>query len=252
MPQITLNYLERNLVDNKYDFFISYSRDIYEDIVEPIIDFLDNLGFLIWIDKTEVSLGTDIYANLLAILNKVPHWQSAIVFIDSSYVNKEWCNIEFDFLMQNKVNCYPILYKLNKENLNGKFTALKQYNLATIRSQKDINITIDKILMAYLKNLKIDKNMKISIQTSPLLYSMINYYRAINLTFEEKVILAEIICKIIFNSNSDDLLNIHYIKVIRSIINYKVEQLYTRGECSRYDYIITCRAIDCLLNNFNL
>ena len=232
-----------------YDFFISYSRDIYESIIEPIVAQLESFGFNVWLDKTEVTLGTNIYKNLNDTLNASLNWNGAIVVIDPTYMKKEWCQKESDFFIDNKVYSYPILYNLTKQDLTGKFKYYQNFNLATIKSIQDLSFTIDKILLSFIKQLKpIESQIQIN---SKLLSSIIRHYYNTN-SMTDKVLIGEIICQILTNKVPNLFFNFHNIRNLTNIIHAKVKKLYSQNYCLRYDYIIVDYALQYILEQIIL
>lgn len=237
-------------MNNKFDFFVSYSRDVYDEIVEPLIRELEILGFNIWIDRTEVTLGTNIYKNLDDVLAKISDWNGAIVFIDNSYINKEWCQWESNFFVENRIFCYPILYKISKSDLIDSMCYYKDFNIATIKNKSDLKMTVDKILMSYIENLQ-PQSEKFIIY-SKLLTSIIMTYKQKILSMEENIIICNVICQIIKNLSPEYIYGNHHITILTNIIEEKARSVYKNGKCSRYEFILVRKIANYLINNIKI
>lgn len=237
-------------MDIKYDFIVSYSKNVYDNIVEPVIQSLEELGFLIWIDRTEVTLGTNIYKNLDVILNRSKKWSGAIVFIDNTYMHKKWCIWESNFFIENQINCYPILYRITKDDLIPTLSYYKNFNLATVKDLNDLSITVDKILMSYIDKLSLPIQ-KFQLQ-SKLLSLIINYYEQESASSEEKLIISETICQILKNIASEYIANHHTIKILINLIHKKVQKLYQVGTCTRYEFLLIQKAIQHIINGLEV
>lgn len=218
-------------MSSQFDFFVSYSRNVYSDIVEPIIVELETYGLKLWVDKTEVTLGTKIKENLFDILSQIKSWIGSIVFIDPSYTEKEWCRWESEFFINNKIVCCPVLYKMRKEDLPEAFVYYKLFNLATVFSKEDISITVDKILMAYITFLaEPERTIKIS---SSILNNVIRRLHFCSSSIDDQMIICDVICQILFSVCPDLISGNHNIIILANIIHHKVKKctviIYVQG-----------------------
>ena len=64
----------------QYDFFISYSKNIYDDFVKGLVARLKKYGINLWIDQIDVHLGDEILCNLFNILDS---WSSPFLCVNS-------------------------------------------------------------------------------------------------------------------------------------------------------------------------
>ena len=53
----------------QYDFFVSYSKNIYNDFVKVLVNRIKRYGINLWIDQINVHLGDEILSNLFYILD---------------------------------------------------------------------------------------------------------------------------------------------------------------------------------------
>ena len=237
-------------MEQQYDFFISYSRDIYSEIVDPIIECMERLGFNIWVDRTEVVLGMDIYKNINKVMGNIHYWRGAIVIIDKTYLCKEWCKLESDFLINNNVYCCPILYKITKNDLINDYVYYKNLNLATVKSLQDLPLAVDKILMSYINSLA-PLNNKINISSSLLSAVTLSYKHRLN-NAPESFILSDVICQIIEIIQPNFIFNNHSIEILKNIIHFKTNLLYKTGTYTRYDNLLLKKAINYILNQIEV
>lgn len=72
-----------------YDFFISYSKNIYDDFVRDLVASLKKYGINLWIDQIDVHLGDEILCNLFNILDSLKKSNYGVIIIfDSSFFEK--------------------------------------------------------------------------------------------------------------------------------------------------------------------
>ena len=69
----------------KYNYFFSYSRDIYDEIASLLIKNIEEYSLRLWVDKTDVLLGSNINLSIHKVLEDVKTWNGAIVLLDKSY-----------------------------------------------------------------------------------------------------------------------------------------------------------------------
>ena len=53
----------------QYDFFVSYSKNIYNDFVKDFVNTIKRYGINLWLDQINVHLGDEILSNLFYILD---------------------------------------------------------------------------------------------------------------------------------------------------------------------------------------
>lgn len=65
---------------------------------------------------------------------------------------KKWCIKELEYIMQNNISFFPILFRIEKGEIPEKYIFLRNYNMVTIREeQKDIENAINRILDIYIQ-----------------------------------------------------------------------------------------------------
>ena len=232
--------------NNFYDLFLSYSRSSLK-LANKIIYSLEKYGIIVWFDRTDVLLGCDIKSNLCQVIKRVSNWIGMIVLIDSEYLHKEWCKMELDYALKNKINILPIFYKVEKNDLPCEYSFLKKMNVVTIRKDSDIDYTINKLLDFIIFHPNDLKFRTIRHKLSPYLLTS---YTEKSRTQNEKVICADnlaLFLEIILGSSMS-----HYERVLVNIIHIKTIELYSIGEISFYDIKIICHATNMLLKIFTL
>ena len=227
----------------EYDLFLSYSRYSY-DIAAKISLELEKYGLLVWFDRTDVMIGSNIFTNLSKVLNKAKDWLGILLLIDKTYFNKEWCIKELELSIQNGIQIYPLLNSMEKSDIPEKYSFLRLYNMVTLRSENDIEYAVNKILTVLLGKYIIP-SMKISIGTLfDKLLSAYNYHTRVDV---EKVICADnlmrfIECKCAESCGITGCLH-------ANVIHNKCSKLYNTGQLSHFEIKLVCHAIDIVLEN---
>ena len=101
----------------EFQYFISYSRDIYYEFVNNLNNTLNEIGLKTWIDKFEINIGDEIIDNLYTVLDKSADYYGIIFIFDETFFNKAWCIKELDYSMKKRIPFFPILYKIKKEDI---------------------------------------------------------------------------------------------------------------------------------------
>lgn len=232
----------------EYDFFFSYSRETVE-IANKLICNLEEYGIRIWYDRTDVVLGCNIRESLYSILNGVKEsaWIGVIVMLDKSYFSKEWCLLELDFALRNKLKIFPILCGISKEDIPKKYAILKTINMVTIPPDNDLEYCINKILYVVIKYNEFTYR---SILNSTLLECLlIAYNKALTVSFE-KCICAD---NIAYYIETTETTRLHYNEQqLINLIHKKVKNLYKYSKLSYFDIKIICFATNKLLNIFRI
>lgn len=137
----------------KFQYFISYSRDIYYEFVNNLNNTLNEMGLKTWIDKFEINIGDEIIDNLYTVLDKSADYYGIIFIFDETFFNKAWCIKELDYAMKKRIPFFPILYKIKKEDIPNEYTFLKNYNLLTVSSLKETDYIVDRFILLHLNNI---------------------------------------------------------------------------------------------------
>lgn len=143
------------------DFFISYSKSIYNNFVKNFVKKIKSYGINLWLDRINVHLGDEILSNLFNVLDSFKKINYGVIIIfDSTFFKKKWCITELEYIKQNKISFFPILFHMEKTNIPEKYKYLRNYNMVTIRDEKlDIENAISKILDIYIYNEKTIKKL---------------------------------------------------------------------------------------------
>lgn len=234
----------------KYDYFFSYSRKI-NYITLKLIKVLDGYSIRIWVDRTDVSLGCNIYTNIDNVLKDVRNWMGAIVIFDKTYFQKDWCLKELNSFINNEVPILPILHGITKDEIPPEYKVLKKLNYLRYNNEDDIKPIINGILLSHINNYKYrchTINIHLDIINAlmqRILYKKANVYHAIidysNLAKCLQIQLKQ--CRFMIDA---------FDKTLFSIIEDKVSDVYKDVTLSRNDYILARKALICLLKRFNI
>lgn len=234
-----------------YDYFLSYSRDIYSDLEKIFIKNIESYGIKLWIDKTEVIIGSNIVKGINNILNNSLHWKGAIIIIDSTYLSKKWCVMELDFFIKHNINIIPILYKININDIPQRFSIIKSLDICFVNNEFDLLYCINKILDSYLSTncgenvLNIDKNNIII----SLLYDYINTEPVNPILITKADNIALYIKWYLQNKN---IIIDKFTTVLMRIIRMKLIYFYNTGNMCRHDLLIVKKSVSILLKKINL
>jgi len=121
-----LDIKERRIFLQQYDFFISYSKNIYDNFVKDFVIKLKSYGINLWLDQIDVHLGDEILSNLINILDSFKKANYGVIIIfDSSFFVKKWCIKELEYIVQNNISFFPILFHMEKKDIPEKYKFLK-------------------------------------------------------------------------------------------------------------------------------
>lgn len=240
---------------NKFDFFISYSRDSNIYIIEQLINILEKIGFTIWYDKYKVILGENIYIQLDEILNDCQNSNGAILFLDPSYFEKEWCLFELDYLINHNIKLYPIIYSISKNEIPTRYSKLKNLNLCKISDERDINNSIDKIIRKYITNIENSiVNINFKIENNILKTLVYEFKNNVNFNSDyDKLFLCDNISLCIeYSLYNNKFLISEQLKILLSIIhNYKFNCILN-DDLNMLKLEIVTKSTELLLKVFNL
>lgn len=95
----------------EFQYFISYSRDIYYEFVNHLNNMLNEIGLKTWIDKFEINIGDEIIDNLYTVLDKSADYYGIIFIFDETFFNKAWCIKELDYAMKKRIPFFQYCIK---------------------------------------------------------------------------------------------------------------------------------------------
>lgn len=149
----------------EFQYFISYSREVYYEFVNPLNNILNEIGLKTWVDKFEINIGDEIIDNLYTVLDKSAGYYGIIFIFDETFFYKEWCLKELGYALEKRIPFFPVLYKIKKEDIPSEYTFLKNYNLLTVSSLKEIDYIVDRFILLHLNNIICRNIPKISISS---------------------------------------------------------------------------------------
>lgn len=240
------------IFDQDFDFFVSYSRNIYLPFVKEFTMILQKYGLKIWIDKKDVFLGDEIITNLYKTLDIFSKKTFGVIIVfDRTYFQKEWCLKELKYILEQDINFFPILFEMEKHDIPTEYKNLRSYNMATIRNRQDIIYAVNKILDIYISNKKITQNYY-GIEND-IFSSLIKSYLYADKTDGTIIIKADNIAIFIkiWCDNNKILLDKRIIILI-NIVHYQLLNYYKNLELNELQLKITCCAIEELIFMFSL
>lgn len=240
------------ILEQDFDFFISYSRNIYLTFVKEFTMLLQKYGLNIWIDKKDVFLGDEIMSNLYKTIDKFSEKTlGVIIILDQSYFQKEWCLKELKYIIEHNINFFPILFQMEKHSIPVEYKNLRNYNMATIRNNEDINFAANKVLDVYIKNKILTPNYYCI--KNDIFSSLIKSYWYADKTDGTIVIKADNIALFIkiWSDNNKILLDKRH-KILINIIHYQLLSYYKNFETNELQLKIICHAVEELIFSFSL
>ena len=104
----------------KYDLFISHASEDKDEIVTPLVTYLEKFGAKVWFDKHNISLGDSLRRKIDEGLSESRY---AVVILSHNFFKKEWPQKELDSLVaredgKEKV-ILPILHNISYEQLKN-------------------------------------------------------------------------------------------------------------------------------------
>lgn len=232
-----------------YNFFLSYSRDIASDILEKTIYELEQFGFLLWYDKVDVVLGNNINIGLYDVLEQCENWNGMILFIDDTYLKKEWCIRELDYAIENNIKLFPILFKITKDDIPDRYEILKELNLCTIRRDSDIDYALSKIIYRYLDEYPVTKKEKDYVQNNPILKQLVYEFSMKNQNCSNILFMCDNIAVCInYLINEENELWDSNEKIIYNIVHLIVKNYYIQGTVDRFRKRIAIKAVNILIS----
>lgn len=231
------------------DYFLSYSNNIYKEFVYPLYKSLFNENIRVWIDKTEIILGQEIYDNLTNVLDEIKNKFGVIFIFDETFFKKEWCLKELRYSINNNIELYPILYKIKKIDLPEEFQSLKKLNMVTIKSHDDLKYIVKKIKILHLCRINFIILPKIKIDSDlgkKLLDKVIiNKYNIIDYIFNSDNI-GQYLYHIIIKNKKENYFN--YLLFCINQINDIKKKILKNEILDEYDYIIIDKSVKILIN----
>lgn len=149
----------------KFNYFLSYSRDIYSEFIAQMHNKLFEIGINVWLDKFDVNIGDEIADNLYNMLDKSKEHQGVIFVFDKTFFHKKWCINELEYVLKNDIPFFPILYKIKKADIPPEYSFFKNYNLLSIHNSEEVNYLADRFTLLHLKNISHNLSKKTIIKS---------------------------------------------------------------------------------------
>lgn len=237
----------------KYNYFFSYSRDIYDEIASLLIKNIEEYSLRLWVDKTDVLLGSNINLSIHKVLEDVKTWNGAIVLLDKSYFRKTWCLMELDYFLNNDIKIYPILYGMSRFDIPQKYRVINEMNIARITSPIDLHNVTNRIIDTFLSSINIEKSVELK-SSSSILQALIDdwlYDQRINsitlIKIENIILLLRLLLK-----RQNYTLKLDEIILYRIISKKKEQMILSDGLLERYDFLIAQKTLMIILKKFNI
>lgn len=160
---------------NKFDFFLSYSRDVSQLLINSFVQCCDHCNIKIWRDIDFITAGSSIVSTFDEILGNIKNTYGAIVLLDETYLEKTWCKKELSFFLQNKVNMYLFCYNYPLENIFLKEAALASFNIVCVNEEDLTNgylITATILMHFFITQPKINLDINKIYQKDKCLYEI--------------------------------------------------------------------------------
>lgn len=240
-------------MNSNFDFFISYSKTIYTDVVQDLVSQIKSYGICVWIDQLEVHLGDQIKRNLYHVLENFASYDYGVLLIlDKSYFKKSWCLKELNYVIQHNISFFPVLYKIEKVDIPEQYSVLRNYNMVTIRNtDTDTDYAINKIMDVYIQRKEFQYQRK--ELKSKIFYSLITTYSESDKTNTMILILADNIALYIkiWYKKEQSIMD-RYTQVLINIIHSKLLNFYSGKTITEYDMQLVCNSVEKLIKMYSI
>lgn len=124
---------------NEIDFFISHSSETKQKIAIPITQILTNIGFDVWLDRKQISVGQHIYPQIVDAIKLSAY---CIAIIDDTFLQKTWPLKELQYFhKKSDNNILPIFVNIENDVVYDKISWLDGIAFEKISSDT-FNLTI--------------------------------------------------------------------------------------------------------------
>ena len=107
---------------NEIDFFISHSSETKQKIAIPITQILTNIGFDVWLDRKQISVGQHIYPQIVDAIKLSAY---CIAIIDDTFLQKTWPLKELQYFhKKSDNNILPIFVNIENDVVYDKISWL--------------------------------------------------------------------------------------------------------------------------------
>jgi len=117
---LKMRFEAENMLGEEYDAFISHASEDKEEFVRPLADKLNNSGYKIWYDESELKVGDSLRRS---IDRGLANSRYGIVILSSSFFAKNWPQYELDGLvakeMEGRKVILPIWHKVSKDEVRS-------------------------------------------------------------------------------------------------------------------------------------
>lgn len=107
-----------NVLEAKYDLFISHASEDKEEFVRPLAETLEGMGVKVWYDEFTLKVGDSLRKSIdKGLVNS----KFGTVIISSSFCTKNWTQYELDAMVAKEMNGHkmilPIWHKVTKDDV---------------------------------------------------------------------------------------------------------------------------------------
>ena len=110
--------INKSLLTEEYDLFISHASEDKEDFVRPLAETLENLGVKVWYDEFTLKVGDSLRKSIDHGLAKS---RFGTVILSSSFCSKNWTQYELDSMVAREMDGHkmilPIWHKVTKTDV---------------------------------------------------------------------------------------------------------------------------------------
>lgn len=162
-----------------YDFFVSHAREEKELFASPLVILLSHYGFDVWFDRTNISLGEEIFETIEEGIQKSSF---GVFILSKNFIEKKWPMHELDLFLKKEQlnkrnNILPIFYDISKEIINEKIPELHNKAFEKIDHSNfeflNLNHICDRLIGAYFSLINQDNDW---IKLSSKIMSLQNKY----------------------------------------------------------------------------
>ena len=182
-------------------------------------------------------------------MKQCENWNGMILFIDDTYLKKEWCIRELDYAIENNIKLFPILFKITKDDIPDRYEILKELNLCTIRRDSDIDYALSKVIYRYLDEYSVTKKEKDYVQNNPILKQLVYEFLMKNQNCSSILFMCDNIAVCInYLINEENELWDSNEKIIYNIVHLIVKNYYIQGTVDRFRKRIAIKAVNILIS----
>lgn len=133
------------IMDKKWDVFISHASEDKDNFVRPLARLLHNAGVKVWYDEFELKMGDSLSDSINRGLQESRY---GIIVFSKAFFEKEWANYELKSLLMRQMNServiLPIWHNISKDFIREK--SLYLLDIKALSSEMGLEELVDNIL----------------------------------------------------------------------------------------------------------